>query len=202
MIKKELCAALSFLTLHLEASAYWDFASIQSVDDVCSLSEVQVDESKLSIRLKEFKLDSNDIQVAGDKAIAECGSRATFVIPAKNRLSSLTHRVIARAAKDEHVELRMHVAVESLFNRYEFRGVLPFGTIFDDRVLLYKSFDARNLVGCSDSEQKVSMKFTWTLEILKRELARLGRISMESEDSVTDTWLTTEVCHSAGTLAR
>lgn len=187
---------------HFKASADWDIASIQTVDNNCALSNLQVDDSKLSMRINGFTMSVGDIRTARGDASIECKSQMSFLLPAHHRLGTFTHRVTARAAKDEHVELKMGVAINSESTQFAFRGVLPFGTRFDDRVLLYKSFDARNLIDCSESQQRLVLNFSWTLEVLKKDLAKTGFISMEDGRALADTWLSTEECSLFSTEAR
>ncbi|MEY2987279.1 MAG: hypothetical protein RJB13_800 [Pseudomonadota bacterium] len=185
-----------------EVRANWDLTSVQTNDDKCAFSDVQVDESKLSMTLKDFSAGALDSLSAIDDSLVECKTRVSFLLPAGQRLGTFTHRVIAYAAKDELAELRMNVSINHNLSDFTFRGTLPFGTRFNDRVLLYKSFDVRKLVECSDIEQLLVFNISWTLEVIKRAGAKIGYISMAEDGALADTWLKTEACSLSNALTR
>ena len=190
------------LLYQFTARAQWDLSSVQSVDNTCSLSDVQIDDSKLSIQMRGFQLGEPDLRTVNDSSELECKTQVSFLLPAHHKMDTFTHRVIARAAKDEHVEIRMRIAVDFAFSQFKISGILPFGTRFDDRVLLYRSFNARSLVECSESQQRLTFDLIWNLELNKRDLAKVGYISMEGDGARADTWLSIAKCASLGTLTR
>lgn len=194
-----LCSAFS-LIMQEEALAEWDLSTMQTLGGSCLLTEVRVDDSKLSWSIANFRLSSSDDAPLTHDALAQCEAKVDYILPAHHKPGVLTHRIIADAAKDEFVELKMNVLIETESSQFRFRGVLPFGTKFDDRVLLYKSFDAKEAMGCSDAQQRLSLAFTWSLELLKRDSARIGLISMTGDNSQADAWLSSESCESTRSL--
>lgn len=188
--------------LQLSHSAYggWDTSSVRTLAGDCFITEGRVDDTKLTWHLERFALSTGVLSALRHEDSSRCTVMVDFVLEPNTKLSLLTHRVVASATKDANTELSLNARIQLESESFSVRGVLPFGTRFSDRVLLYKSFDVANLIGCSDTSQRVTVGFEWLLDIKTSGATGSASISLTDGDGWTDTWLSTQQCVSAGPL--
>lgn len=193
-------AAILLLQFSLTAHGGWDTTSIRTLAGDCYISEGRIDDTKLTWELERFALSTSMLGAARFEDSMRCNVTVDFVLPPRKKLAVLTHRVVASASKDVSTEVSLSASIQLESETFSLRGVLPFGTHFSDRALLYKSFDVANLIDCSDTFRRLTVGFEWVLDIKTSGSRGEASISLTDGDGWTDTWLSTDQCDSTGLL--
>jgi hypothetical protein len=185
------------------ASAGWDLSLLRTLGEECAVESTEVEDSKLTVRFSRFTAELLEAATEHNSPAAQCSVVVGFKVPSGHRLDILTHRAFAYVTKnaDSRVSLRANIAVNNQF--FYLGGMLPEGSVLDQKVLLYKSFSVgESFPSCSSSETRVDVTLHWQLVTEATAVGGRAKLALAGEDLWTDAWIETKSCEeSTHTLA-
>lgn len=191
------CLLLSLLILHftsVNCFAEWDLSTVRTTGGDCVVRERQIDETKLTLRFFDFVLRYAGDNPGAGTAREQCSINVQFRVPARHRLKTLTHRILFRTKKDPFLDFKMSADVSIAGTSFHQLGHLPYGSEFDGRLLLYKSFNVSSLLPCENFDQHLDVTSQWIFEMNSRNNPHAAFADLTGEQEWADLWLETESC--------
>lgn len=174
--------------------AEWNVSTVHSMSEMCNIREALVDETKLTLKFDSFSI-KNPSRIDSFFASEEtCSMGVVFILPANHRLKTLTHRIFSHGSKDHLSQISLSASVQVGNQWYRQIGTLVFGTVFNGRLLLYRSFDLRGISDCQSYKQEFEVKGEWLLDVKAEPRAQQGILDLAGEQDWIDLWLEAERC--------
>jgi hypothetical protein len=184
------------LSVFMQAYAFaeWEPDSVRTLSGDCTVSEIRLDETKITFQLFDFSAAVSGNAAGRSVQTSSCVFDVQFRVPPSHRLKDLSNRIFARAEKDTTSSLSLTASVT--LNNEEFiqTGKLMQGSSFSGRLLLYKSYDVRNIVSCSPDEQRIHLRMSVDFRAEAEPAAGPVVIGMLGEDEWIDLWMDVERC--------
>lgn len=188
---------IGLITLHpgfRSAAADWNADAPRILAGNCVVSQSRIDETKLTINFFDFGVSLDGGAVSAVSESTSCSFNVEFRVPPNHRLKNLSQRIFSRAEKDSNSELSLSASVSFHDNEYHQSGTLLRGSAFNGRLLLYKSFDVRQVVECSPAEQRLQIRSDMELRVQADAFAGNVSVNVGGSQEGIDLWLDLERC--------
>jgi hypothetical protein len=185
------------ITLHpsfRSADADWNSDALRILSGNCVVSQSRIDETKLTINFFDFgvSLDGGEMYPVAESTL--CSFNVEFRVPPFHKLKVLSQRILSRAEKDSNSELSLSVSLSLQNQEYHQLGRLLRGSAFNGRLLLYKSFDVRQVVECLPTEQKIQVRSDMELRVETEAPGSKVSVNVGGSQEGIDLWLDLERC--------